>query len=313
MQKIAIIGAGNVGGQTALFLIRESAVNVVLLDVAKGLAKGKALDLEDAAGVLKHDCSIEAGSDFSLLKDADIIVIAAGLARKPGMSRDDLLKKNSEIIKDISLKVKKYAVNPIVIVVTNPVDLMTYLVAEITGFDKKKVLGMGISLDAARFANLIRNELNVPVSNIEAVVIGSHGHTMVPAAHMTKVSGARLERLLDKKILSQLVQSTVERGASIVAHLGTGSAYFGPAAAAANIIKAVVKDEKRIIGVCAYVNGEYGIKGLYIGVPARIGKDGVEGVIEWELNPEEKTAFLRSAESIRQQTEQFTPLEIPRL
>lgn len=305
MQKIAIIGAGNVGGQIALSLIGEGAAHLALLDVADGLAKGKALDLEDAASVLKRDCRIEAGSDFSLLKDAGIIVVTAGLARRPGMSRDDLLKKNSEIIKDISPQIKKYAVNPIVIVITNPVDLMTYLAAEATGFDKSRVFGMGANLDGARFANLIHNELQAPVSHIEAVVIGSHGQAMVPAPYMTKVSGARLERLVDKKILGHLVKSTVERGASIVAHLGSGSAYFGPAAAAACLVRAIVKDEKRIIGACAYVNGEYGIKGLYIGVPARIGKDGVEGIIELELNAEERAAFLASAESIRRQIEQF--------
>lgn len=306
MQKIAIVGSGNVGGHIALSLIGEGAANLVLLDVASGLAKGKALDLEDAASVLKRDCRIEAGSDFSLLKDAGIIVITAGLARKPGMSRDDLLKKNSEIVKDISSQIKKYAANPIVIVITNPVDLMTYLAAEATGFEKKRVFGMGVSLDGARFANLIHNELQAPVSHIEAVVIGSHGQTMVPAPHMTKVSGARLERLVDKKILGHLVKSTVERGASIVAHLGSGSAYFGPAAAATCLIRAIVKDEKRIIGACAYLNGEYGIKGLYIGVPARIGKDGVEGIIELELNAEERSAFLASAESIRQQIGHFS-------
>lgn len=305
MQKIAIIGAGNVGGQAALSLIAEGAPKLVLLDVASGLAKGKALDLEDAASVLKRDCKIEAGSDFSLLKEAGIVVVTAGLARRPGMTRDDLLKKNSEIIKDISLQIKKYAENPIVIVITNPVDLMTYVVAESTGFSKNRVFGMGISLDGARFANLIHNELQAPISHIEAVVIGSHGQTMVPAPHMTKVSGERLERLVDKKILGRLIKSTVERGASIVAHLGSGSAYFGPAAAAATLVMAIVKDEKRIIGACAYVNGEYGIKGLYIGVPARIGKDGVEGIIEFELDKEEKAAFLASAESIRQQIEQF--------
>lgn len=306
MQKIAIIGAGNVGGQLALSLIMEGAPELILLDVADGLAKGKALDLEDAASVLKRDCKIEAGSDFSLLKEAAIIVITAGLARKPGMTRDDLLKKNSEIIRDISLQIKKYAENPIVIVITNPVDLMTYVVAESTGFSKNRVFGMGVSLDGARFANLIHHELQAPISHIEAVVIGSHGQTMVPAPHMTKVSGARLERLVDKKILAHLIKSTVERGASIVAHLGSGSAYFGPAAAGAALVRAIVKDEKRIIGICAYLNGEYGLKGLYVGVPARIGKDGVEGIIELELDKEERAAFLASAESIRQQIGQFS-------
>lgn len=301
MQKIVIIGAGNVGGQIALFLINEAPAHIILLDVVIGLGKGKALDLEDAAGILGNDCVIEGSDDFSKLQDADIIVITAGLARKHGMTRDDLLRKNSEIIRDVSLKIKEFAKNPIVIVVTNPVDLMTYLVSRITGFDKKRVFGMGISLDAARFANLIRSELNVPVSTVEAVVMGSHGQTMAPVASLSKVSGAGIERLMNREIVAKLARATVERGASIVAHLGSGSAYFGPAAAVCNIISAIAGDEKRIIGVCAYLNGEYGINGLYIGVPARIGKDGVESVIELELSKEEKEAFVKSCDSIRQQ------------
>lgn len=302
MQKIAIIGSGNVGSQIAVFLIKEGPANILLLDVVKGLAKGKALDLEDCASLLKQqDCIVEGTEDFSLLNDCGIIVITAGLARKPGMSRDDLLKKNSEIIKDISLKIKEYASNPIIVVVTNPVDLMTYLVYKITGYDKRKVFGMGISLDAARFTNLIHQELDVPLSNIEAMVIGSHGQTMVPAPAMTRVSGARLERLLEPAAILKLTQATIERGASIVSHLGSGSAYFGPAAAASSIIKAIIKDEKCIIGACVYLDGEYGVKGICIGVPARIGKDGIEGIVELELDKEEKEAFLKSADSIRQQ------------
>ena len=193
------------------------------------------------------------------------------------------------------------AKNPIVIVVTNPVDLMTYLVSRLTGFDKKRVFGMGISLDAARFANLIRESLSIPVSTVEAMVMGSHGQTMVPLASLSKARGAPIERLINREIVAKLARATVERGASIVAHLGSGSAYFGPAAAVCNIIRAIVRDEKRIIGVCAYLNGEYGINGLHIGVPARIGKDGVEAVIELKLSKEEKEAFVKSCDSIRQQ------------
>ncbi|MEK7578212.1 MAG: malate dehydrogenase [Patescibacteria group bacterium] len=301
MQKIAIIGAGNVGGQIASFLVRECPAHIVLLDVASGLAKGKALDLEDCASILKSDCIIEGSDDFSLLNDADIIVITAGLARKPGMTRDDLLKENSKIITEVSLKIKEFTKNPIVIVVTNPVDLMVYLVSRVTGFDKKRVFGMSVSLDAGRFANLIRNELDIPVSSVEAVVIASHGQTMVPVASLSKASGANIGRLMNHEIIAKLTHATIERGASIVAHLGSGSSYFGPAAAVLGIIKAIVKDEKRIIGVCAYLDGEYGVSELYIGVPARIGKDGVEGIIELELAEEEKEAFVKSCDSIRQQ------------
>jgi len=306
MLKIAIIGAGNVGGQIAMLLIKEGiAADILLLDVAKGLAKGKALDLEDFASINKYDCRIEGSEDFSLLKDAGIIAITAGLARKPGMTRDDLLKKNYEIVRDVSLQVKKYANNPIVIAVTNPVDLMTYLVYKTTGFDKRKVFGMGISLDAARFANLIHQELNVSVRDIEPVVIASHGQAMLPLMRLTKVSQASLEKLVDKDAAYNIGRATVERGASIVAHLGSGSAYFGPAQATVNIIKAIVKDEKRIIGVCAYLDGEYGLKELYLGVPARVGKNGVEDIIQLELDDKERQAFLQSAESIRKQIQQI--------
>lgn len=301
MQKVAIVGAGNVGGQAALFLMQEGITDILLLDVARGLAKGKALDLEDCASVLKKDCVFEGSDDFSLLKEYPIIIITAGLARNPGMTRDDLLKKNSEIIQDISLKIKRYAQGAIVVVVTNPVDVMTNLAARITGFDKKRVFGMGASLDAARFANLIHQELKVPVSTIEAVVIGSHGQTMVPAPEVTIVSGKPLTKLLNKETIGRLTQDTVMRGASIVSHLGSGSAYFAPAAAIADIVKAIVNDEKRAIGVCAYLEGEYGVKDLYLGVFAKIGKYGLENIVGLDLNKEEKEAFVKSADSIRQQ------------
>lgn len=324
MQKIAIIGAGNVGGQIASFLVRECPAHIVLLDVSCGLAKGKALDLEDCASILRSDCIIEGSDDFSRLLGADMIVITAGLARKPGMTRDDLLKENSKIITEVSLKIKEFAPleatgqsergkmsltgrakNPIVIVVTNPVDVMTYLVLRITGFDIKRVFGMSVSLDAGRFANLIRNELDIPVSSVEAVVIASHGQSMVAVASLSKAQGAGIERLMSREIIAKLARATIERGASIVAHLGSGSAYFGPAAAVLGIIKAIVKDEKRIIGVCAYLDGEYGVRGLSIGVPARIGKDGVEAIIEVELTKEEKEAFVKSCDSVRQQIKQL--------
>ena len=301
MQKVAIIGAGNVGGQAALFLMQQGVRNILLLDVAKGLAKGKALDLEDCASAFKKDCVIEGSDDFSLLKECQIIIVTAGLARKPGMTRDDLLKKNSEIVKDICLKIKEYAHEALVLVVTNPVDLMTCLAAKITGFDNKRVFGMGVSLDSARFANLIHQELEKPVSNINAVVIGSHGQTMVPAPALTQVFGKPLTELLADGSIIKITQATIERGAAIVSHLGSGSAYFAPAAAIADIVKAIINDEKRVIGVCAYLNGEYGVKGLYLGAPARIGKDGIENIIEVQLSTEEKEAFLLSADSIRTQ------------
>ena len=301
MQKVAIIGAGNVGGLACAFLIAQGIADILLLDVAKGFAKGKALDLEDCASLLHKDCSLRGSDDFSLLKDCQIIVITAGLARKPGMTRDDLLRKNSEIVKDICLKIKEYAREAVVVVVTNPVDVMTSLAAQITGFSKQKVFGMGVSLDSARFANLIHQVLNVPVTNVESVVIGSHGQTMVPVPALTKVSAKPLTQLLKNEAIAKLTHATVERGAAIVSHLGSGSAYFAPGAAIADIVKAIINDEKRTIGVCAYLNGEYGVKDLYLGAPAIIGKAGVLGIVELELTKEEKEAFLKSADSLTQQ------------
>ncbi len=284
-----------------MLLVKEGIGDCLLLDVAKGLAKGKALDLQDFASLCKQDCLIEGSDDFSLLKNSDIVVITAGLARKPGMTRDDLLKINSGIIRDVSLKIKEFTNNPIVITITNPVDLMVSLVYKFTGFDKKRVFGMGVSLDAGRFANLIHQALNASVKNIEPVVVASHGQAMLPLGRLTKVSGKSLDALVSPLDAARLKQETVDRGASIVAALGSGSAYFAPAMATVEIISAIAKDEKRVIGVCAYLDGEYGVQGLYLGVPACIGKSGVEKIIELELNAQEKEAFAQSAETIRAQ------------
>ena len=307
MQKIAIIGSGNVGSQVAMLLVRDAmASDILLLDIVKGLAKGKALDLEDYASLIRHDCDIEGSDDFFLLKDSGIVVVTAGLARKPGMTRDDLLQKNSRIISDVSLKIKQYAGSSVVIIVTNPVDIMTSLAQKETGFSENKVFGMGIGLDSGRFANLIAKELNVPIGDIDPVVIGSHGQSMVPLPRLTRVTGTGLERLLNSAIVEKLTQETVERGASIVANLGSGSAFFAPAQAVVTIVKAILKDEKRVIGVCAYLSGEYGESGLYLGVPARVGKNGIEGIVELELNDKEKEAFRKSAQSIRGQISKTT-------
>lgn len=307
MRKITIIGAGNVGSQAALFFLREGLSNILLIDTVRGLAKGKAFDLQDCAGVLKLDSHIEGTEDFSRLEDSSVVVITAGLARRPGMSREDLLKINADILIDVSLKIKNYCPEAIVVVVTNPLDLMVHLVSHTTGFDKGRVLGMGAGLDAARFANLVHEELKVPVSVVEASVVGSHGQAMVPVSSLTLVSGARVERLISPEIARRICKHTVERGASIVSHLGAGSSFFAPAAAITEIVRALMNDEKKVIGVCAYLNGQYGIKDLYLGVPARIGKNGVEEIIELELSAQERESLLNSARDIRRQVEILTP------
>lgn len=298
--KISIIGAGNVGSLTAMRLAQEGLGEIVLIDIAKGLAKARAFDLEDAQCILKYNYSIKGTDDINEIKDSDIIVITAGLTRKPGMTREELLNKNAEILKDISLKIKKITPQSLIIVVTNPLDLMTYLALRITAFNSCRVLGMGISLDAARFASFISKELNIPVADIDACVIGSHGEGMLPLPRFTNIKGVALDEFIDDKKLKELMNKTINRGAEIVSLLGSGSAYFAPSAAIAAVVKAIVRDEKRIIGVCAYLNGEYGLKDVCIGVPCRLGRQGIEKIIELDLNKEEKEAFLASATNLKE-------------
>jgi len=305
--KISIIGAGNVGGLTSLRLVEAGLGDVLLVDIARGLAQGKALDLEDAGSVLKFNYRIQGTEDIEKAKDSEIIIITAGEARKPGMTREDLVNKNAKILKDVCLKIKKISPQSILIVVTNPLDLMTYLALKITGFKPHKVLGMGISLDTARFANLISRELNIPNTDIEACVIGSHGEGMLPLPRFSNVKGMQINELLDDEKIKVITKKTVERGKEIVSLLGNGSAAFAPSQAIAMLVKIILKDEKRTIGVSAYLNGEYGLKDICIGVPCRLGKEGIEKIIEFDLNKEERLLFLQSAESIRRNLDLIKP------
>lgn len=307
--KISIIGAGNVGSLTAMRLVQENLAEIVLVDIIKGLAQGKVLDLEDARFILKHNYNIQGTDEIKYIKDSDVIVITAGLPRKPGMTREDLLNKNAKIIREICLNIKKLAPQSILIVVTNPLDLMTYLALEITGFKPQKVMGMGISLDAARFANLITEELNVSIVDIDPCVIGSHTEGMLPLPRFTQIKGISLDEFIDEKKREILLKKTINRGAEIVSLLGTGSAYFAPSVATLAIVRAIVKDEKRIIGVSAYLNGEYGISDVCIGVPCRLGSQGIEKIIELELNQEEKEAFLQSAHRLKEQYNNIPALQ----
>lgn len=279
--------------------------DVLLIDVVKGLAHGKALDLEDARALLKHNYNIQGSDDISQIKDSDIIVITAGLARKPGMSREELLARNAAILKDVCLKIKELAKKAIVIVVTNPLDIMTFYALKVTGFKPNKLFGMGISLDTARFINLIARELNLAVTDVEALVIGAHGEGMLPLPAFAKVKGVALDEFLSDEKRADLVKRTINRGAEIVANLGTGSAFFAPSAAVAAIVKTIVKDEKRTIGVCSYLNGQYGIKNSCIGVPCRIGKDGIEQIIELDISEEEKAKLAKSAAFVAESAAQL--------
>jgi len=306
--KISIIGAGNVGSTTALRLLNEQLADVILVDVAKGIAQGKTLDLEDARHVLGIDYSIKGTEDINEIKNSDIVVITAGLARRPGMTREELLTKNAQIVKEISGNIKKSTPKAIVLVVSNPLDLMSYLALKVTGFERKKIIGVGMNLDASRFANLISKELNIAVCDIEPCVVGSHGQEMLPLERFTKVRGRHLSNFLDPARIKSLIEKTVGRGAEIVSFLGNGSAYFAPSAAICATIKIILEDKKAVVGVCAYLEGEYGLRNVSIGVPCRLGKAGIEEIIELDLNKEEKETFLKSAENLRKQYS-FLPIE----
>lgn len=296
------------GSIAALRIAEQGLGDIVLVDVVKGLAQGKSLDLADAQGLLRKDYSLEGTDDIRKIKGSSIVVITAGLARRPGMKREDLLKTNADILKGISLNIKDLCPDAIVVVVTNPVDIMTSFVLKTTGLKPKCVFGMGVSLDASRFADLIARELRVPVSQVDTCVIGAHGEKMVPLARFSSVKGKPLDKILSREQVFDLVKRTVGRGAEIVSLLGSGSAYFAPSAAIADIVAALHNDEKRVIGVCAYLKGEYEVNDLYIGVPCRLGKEGVEEIIELDLNEEEKAAFAAAASSIKEQLKFLPPI-----
>ncbi len=305
--KISVIGAGNVGSLAAMHIAQECLGEVVLIDIVKGIASGKALDLEDARHILKADYNVKGNDNIDEINGSDIVVVTAGLARKPGMTREDLLKKNTDILGAICAKIKELAGDSIVIVVTNPLDVMTYFVLKSTGFDKKKVFGMGLTLDASRFSNLISKKLNVAVTEIKAVVIGSHGETMLPLPRLSFVKGKSLDKLLDSSKLLELVEMTKKRGQEIVSLLGTGSAFFAPSVAITELVKAVVNDTKEVLGVSALLDGQYNVKDICIGVPCRIGNKGIEEIVQLELNHKEKEEFVKSAESIRSLTKLLIP------
>ncbi|MCK9594421.1 MAG: malate dehydrogenase [Candidatus Omnitrophica bacterium] len=301
--KISIIGAGNVGGTAALRVAQENIGDVVLIDVVPGMAKGKGFDLADSRWLAGKNYQLTGTDDINGLKGSDIVVITAGLARKPGMTREDLLNKNSQILKSVCVKVKELAANAVVIIVTNPLDVMTYFAVKTLEFLPGRVFGMGVTLDASRFANLISEKLSVAATDIQPVVVGCHGEGMLPLARFTRVKNKALTEIItDKAAIAELLDRTVDRGKEIVSLLGSGSAYYAPSAAICQLVKAVAKDEKLTLGVSAYLNGEYGLKDITVGVPCLIGRFGVEKVVELDLNPEERSAFVKSAESIRQLT-----------
>jgi malate dehydrogenase len=282
-------------------LAQMGAGDIFLIDIAKGIAEGKALDLEDARLIARLNYNIKGTEDLTAISNSDIIVVTAGFARKPGMTREDLLNKNAQILKEVCHLIKTNSPNSIVIMVTNPLDLMTRYALKATGFSAKRLFGMGLTLDCSRFANLIAKELGVSVLDVEATVIGSHGEGMLPLLRLSKVKGVKLDELLTQAKADELMKRTFERGKEILSLLGSGSAYFAPSAAIADIVRIILKDEKRTVGLSAYLDGEYGISGICIGVPCRLGKNGIEDIIELDLNKTEKDALLQTAVSLKEQ------------
>ncbi|MCX5686836.1 MAG: malate dehydrogenase [Candidatus Omnitrophica bacterium] len=297
--KVSIIGAGNVGATLGMRIIENDTADVVLLDIAKNMAIGKSFDLLDAASIIGHERYIKSTDDYKDIKESDIVVVTAGVPRKPGMTREELVSINARIVKGACVKIKSYAPQAIVIMVTNPLDALTYLAYKVTGFERRRVFGMAGLLDASRFVNLIAHELKVPRSSIETCILGSHGDTMVPVISKTRVGGKDITKVLPKDKLDLIVKRTRDRGAEIVSLLGSGSAYYSPSAAVFKMIGAILKDSGDVLVVSANLEGEYGLEDISIGVPCKIGKAGIEKIIELDLAPDEKSAFKKSAQAIK--------------
>jgi malate dehydrogenase len=302
--KIALIGAGNIGGTLAHLIGLKELGDIVVLDVAKGTAQGKSLDLEQSSVVEGFDSSITGTDNYEDIAGSDVVIVTAGIARKPGMSRDDLIATNTKIISLVGEGIKKHAPDAFVIVITNPLDAMVYVMQKITGFAPNKVVGMAGVLDSARMSLFLAREFNVSIEDVNSFVLGGHGDTMVPLVRYSSVSGIPVPDLIEmgwttKNKIDEIVQRTRDGGGEIVKLLGNGSAYYAPASSAIAMAESYLKDKRRILPVAAFLNGEYGVKGLYIGVPAIIGKNGVEKIVEVKLNSAEMVMFNRSVEAVK--------------
>lgn len=304
MKKISLIGAGNIGGTLAHLLGQEKWAEVLLLDVDPLMPAGKSLDIKEALVNENYQAHIDGGNEYALLKNSDVIVVTAGIARKPGMNRDDLVQVNANVIKNVAEQIKKHASHAFVIVVTNPLDAMVFLMQRTTGFHPQKVVGMAGILDTARFVHFLSEALKVHPVNIKSIVCGGHGDTMVPLLRFTSIEGVPLFEWmkihkLPLSLLDSIIQKTRDGGAEIVKLLQTGSAYYAPAHSILKIIKAHLFNERAVMPCCAKLNGEYGVNDLYMGVPVIIGKNGVEAIVELDLNAEERALFSASTEAVR--------------
>jgi malate dehydrogenase len=299
-KKITVVGAGNVGATTAHWLVSKELGDVVLVDIIEGMPQGKALDLAQAGPVEGYDSRLVGTNGYKETANSDVVVITSGIARKPGMSRDDLLNTNAGIVASVTEEIVKYSPNCIIIVVSNPLDAMAQVVWKKSGFPKHRVVGMAGILDSARMRCFLAEALNVSVENVSAFVLGGHGDTMVPLPRYSTCGGIPITELLPKEVIDQIVTRTANGGAEIVSLLKSGSAYYAPAAAAVEMVEAILKDKKKILPCAAYLEGEYGVNGLFVGVPVKLGAKGIEEIIQINLTTEERAALQKSAAAVQE-------------
>jgi len=297
---VTVVGAGNVGANCAVWIANQELADVVLVDVVEGVPQGKGLDLLQSGPILGSDVQVTGANDYGPTADSDVAIVTAGFPRKPGMSRDDLLLANYEIVREAAEQVARYSPHCVMIVVSNPLDAMCQTAYWASKFPRNRVVGMAGVLDSARFRTFVAQELGVSVENVIAVVMGGHGDTMVPIVRLSSVSGIPLTELLDQEAIDRIVARTRNGGAEIVKHLKTGSAYYAPSASAVEMAESILKDKKKVLPCAAYLEGEYGINGLFVGVPVKLGAGGIEKIYEVKLQPEEQIMLTRSAEAVRE-------------
>lgn len=309
MKKVTVVGAGKYGSMTALRVAEYNlASEVVMTDIVEGLPQGLALDINQSRFVEKFDTKVSGTNDYKETAESDVVVITAGLPRKPGMSRMDLLEVNAGIVTDVTKQILEHSEDPIIIVVTNPLDQMTTLTAEVSKLSKGRVIGQAGILDSSRFAYFISEKLNVKMSDVYALTLGSHGETMVPVPSLCTVSGEPLVDILSEKDIDELVQKTSEGGAEIVGLLKTGSAYFAPASSAATMVKSIISDSNEVFPVCAWLEGEYGINDVYLGVPAKLGKGGVTEIVEYDLTTTELDALREASKAVKDKVSELNSI-----
>jgi malate dehydrogenase len=302
-RKVTVVGSGNVGATAARSIADKELADVVLIDILPGVPQGKGLDILEACPIECSDSRVLGTNDYADTADSDVVVITAGIARKPGMSRDDLLNTNYKVMQQVTAEIVKYSPNTIIVPVTNPLDAMCQAVYRVSGFPRERVIGMAGVLDSARMRTFIAQHLNVSVENVHAFVLGGHGDTMVPLPRYSTVAGIPLPDLMDAETIKKISDRTANGGAEIVKLLGTGSAYYAPASAAVEMVEAILKDKKKILPCSTFLQGEYGIKDLFVGVPVKLGAKGIEQIIEIKLTPEEDAALKKSAAAVKELTD----------